>query len=45
MALDAVRRALRLDSQQLNDLRAARGVGVDAIDELRQSSNFNAECR
>lgn len=36
MALDAVRRALRLDSQQLNDLRAARGVGVDAIDELRQ---------
>lgn len=36
MALDAVRRALRLNSQQLNDLRAARGVGVDAIDELRQ---------
>ncbi|TCW78670.1 hypothetical protein C5O80_30620 [Burkholderia sp. SRS-46] len=36
MALDAVRRALRLDAKQLNDLRAARGVGVDAIDELRQ---------
>jgi hypothetical protein len=36
MALDAVRRALRLDVPQLNDLRAARGVGVDAIDELRQ---------
>ncbi len=36
MALDAVRRALRLESLQLNDLRAARGVGVDAIDELRQ---------
>lgn len=36
MALDAVRRALRLDVKQLNDLRAARGVGVDAIDELRQ---------
>ncbi|MES0198875.1 hypothetical protein [Mesorhizobium sp. M0011] len=36
MALDAVRRALRLESQQLNDLRAARGFGVDAIDELRQ---------
>ena len=35
-ALDAVRRALRLDVKQLNDLRAARGVGVDAIDELRQ---------
>ncbi|MEA3051888.1 MAG: hypothetical protein QOG72_791 [Sphingomonadales bacterium] len=36
MALDAVRCALRLDVKQLNDLRAARGVGVDAIDELRQ---------
>lgn len=36
MALDAVRRALRLDVKQLNDLRATRGVGVDAIDELRQ---------
>lgn len=36
MALDAVRRALRLDARQLNDLRNARGVGVDAIDELRQ---------
>lgn len=36
MALDAVRRALRLECEQLNDLRAARGVGVDAIDELRQ---------
>jgi len=36
MALDAVRRALRLESRQLNDLRAARGIGVDAIDELRQ---------
>lgn len=36
MALDAVRRALRLDVRQLNDMRAVRGVGVDAIDELRQ---------
>jgi hypothetical protein len=36
MALDAVRRALRLNVKQLNDLRAARGIGVDAIDELRQ---------
>lgn len=36
LALDAVRRALRLDVSKLNDLRAARGVGVDAIDELRQ---------
>lgn len=36
MALDAVRRALQLDVPRLNDLRAVRGVGVDAIDELRQ---------
>ena len=36
MALDVVRHALRFDVKQLNDLRAARGVGVDAIDELRQ---------
>ena len=36
MALDAVQRALRLDVDRFNDLRAARGIGVDAIDELRQ---------
>lgn len=36
MALDAVRRALQLDVPRFNDLRATRGVGVDAIDELRQ---------
>jgi hypothetical protein len=36
MALDAVRRALQLDVPRLNDLRDVRGVGVDAIDELRQ---------
>ncbi|MFC3784088.1 hypothetical protein GGR90_000738 [Sphingopyxis italica] len=36
MALDAVRRALCLDVEQFNDLRDTRGVGVDAIDELRQ---------
>jgi hypothetical protein len=36
MALDAVRRALQLDEPRFNDLRAVRGVGVDAIDELRQ---------
>ena len=36
MALDTVRRALRLDVKQLNDPRATRGLGVDAIDELRQ---------
>ncbi|PHS19332.1 MAG: hypothetical protein COA78_00330 [Blastopirellula sp.] len=36
MALEAVRRALQLDVQQFNDLRSARGIGVDAIDDLRQ---------
>lgn len=36
MALDAVRCALQLDVPRFNDLRAVRGVGVDAIDELRQ---------
>ena len=36
MALDVVQLALRLDAQQLNDLRNTRGVGVDAVDELRQ---------
>ncbi|MHC8334147.1 hypothetical protein [Pseudomonas sp. LB3P25] len=36
LALDVVRRALQLDAKQLNDLRNARGVGVDAVDELRQ---------
>lgn len=36
VALDAVRSALALDVEQFNDLRATRGVGVDAIDNLRQ---------
>lgn len=36
MALNAVRRALQLDVPRFNDLRAVRGLGVDAIDELRQ---------
>lgn len=36
MASEAVRRALQLDVKQFNDLRDARGIGVDAIDELRQ---------
>ncbi|BDL38631.1 hypothetical protein [Methylorubrum sp. GM97] len=36
VALDAVRSALALDVEQFNDLRSTRGVGVDAIDELRQ---------
>lgn len=36
MASEAVRRALQLEIKQFNDLRDARGIGVDAIDELRQ---------
>ena len=36
LALEVVMRALRLDHHQLNDLRDIRGVGVDAIDDLRQ---------
>jgi hypothetical protein len=36
VALDAVRTALALDVEQFNDLRAERGLGIDAIDELRQ---------
>jgi hypothetical protein len=36
LALEAVRRALRLDHDQIRDMRERRGVGVDAIDELRQ---------
>lgn len=35
-AFDAVERALRLDEGQLADLRARRGIGVDAVDELRR---------
>jgi hypothetical protein len=36
LALEAVKRALRLDAQQIQDVRQRRGIGVDAIDELRQ---------
>ncbi|WP_106639508.1 sacsin N-terminal ATP-binding-like domain-containing protein [Allosphingosinicella vermicomposti] len=36
VAMEAVRSALALDVEQFNDLRAERGLGVDAIDELRQ---------
>jgi hypothetical protein len=36
LASEAVRSALALDVEQFNDLRATRGIGVDAIDELRQ---------
>ncbi len=36
LALDAVKRALRLDPEHIRDVRQRRGIGVDAIDELRQ---------
>jgi hypothetical protein len=36
LALEAVMRALRLDPDQIRDVRGRRGIGVDAIDELRQ---------
>ncbi len=36
VAYDAVQRALRLDSPQIRDLRDRRGIGADAMDELRQ---------
>lgn len=35
MALDAIRRALQLDPEQFRDVRERRGLGVDAIDEMR----------
>ena len=35
LALQAVRRALRLNPDEIRDVRKKRGIGVDAIDELR----------
>jgi hypothetical protein len=40
LALEAVKRALRLDASQIRDLRDRRNFGVDAIDELRQCYEF-----
>ena len=36
LALDAVQTALRLDGSEIADLRARRGIGADAMDDLRQ---------
>jgi hypothetical protein len=36
LALSAVRAALRLDAQEIVDLRKRHGLGADAVDELRQ---------
>ena len=37
LALDAVMNALRLNPEQVADLRKRRGIGADMVDELRQS--------
>src|SRR5207302_9520505 len=36
LALDAVEKALRLHPEVTADLRARRGIGADAMDDLRQ---------
>lgn len=36
LAFEAVRHALRANSGEFDDLRARRGIGADAIDDLRQ---------
>ena len=36
LAYDAVQMALALDDEEIIDLRSMRGVGADAVDELRQ---------
>jgi hypothetical protein len=44
LALDAVRKALRLDtSHQIADLRKRHGLGADAMDELRQFYEIKME--
>jgi hypothetical protein len=43
MALDAVRKALRLDPPQIADLRRRHGLGADAMDELRQFFELKME--
>jgi hypothetical protein len=36
LAYDAVKMALALEDEQIEDLRHRRGIGADAVDELRQ---------
>lgn len=43
VAFDAVQRALRLDPPQIRDLRARRGMGADAMDDLRQLYEIKME--
>jgi hypothetical protein len=43
LALDAVRDALRMDSDQVKDLRRRHGIGADAVDELGQFFEIKME--
>jgi hypothetical protein len=43
LAMDAVRRALRLDPEQIRDVRQRRGLGADAIDQLEQLYELKME--
>jgi len=43
VAYEAVRRALQLDAPQIRDLRHKRGIGADAIDDLRQLYEIKME--
>lgn len=43
LALEAIRRALRLDPHQIRDVRQRKGFGADAIDELRQLYELKME--
>lgn len=43
LALDAVVRALQLNPEQIVDLRARRGMGADAVDELRHLYEIKME--
>lgn len=43
LALDAVRDALRMDPDEIKDLRQRHGVGADAVDELGQFYEIKME--
>jgi hypothetical protein len=43
LALAAVREALRMDPDQINDLRRRRGIGADAVDEFEQFYELKME--
>ncbi len=43
LAFDAVREALRMDPSEIADLRARKGMGADALDELRQYYEIKME--